>query len=148
MQCARKEWRRFWPNWILRGNKTPTSAPAIEEHVFMEVSSCSACAAVNLNTIEQSQHCDSDTATLFSTLYAQLHSLARRELARRIAPSNLSVTTLLHEAYINMSQKAGGAFPDQARFVRVTGTNLDRIPRVSFDLASGKVNQMAPQQAT
>jgi len=31
---------------------------------------------------------------------------------------------------------------------RVTGTNLDRIPRVSFDLASGKVNQMAPQQAT
>jgi predicted metal-dependent enzyme (double-stranded beta helix superfamily) len=39
-------------------------------------------------------------------------------------------------------------YPDQARFVRVTGTNLDRIPRVSFDLASGKVNQMAPQQAT
>jgi predicted metal-dependent enzyme (double-stranded beta helix superfamily) len=39
-------------------------------------------------------------------------------------------------------------YPDHARFVRVTGTNLDRIPRVSFDLATGKVNQMAPQQAT
>jgi predicted metal-dependent enzyme (double-stranded beta helix superfamily) len=39
-------------------------------------------------------------------------------------------------------------YPDSARFIRVTGTNLDRIQRVSFDLASGKVNQMAPQQAT
>jgi len=58
-----------------------------------------------------------NTDALFSTLYAQLHSLARRELARRIAPSTLSVTTLLHEAYIDMSQRAGAAFPDQARFV-------------------------------
>jgi len=32
--------------------------------------------------------------------------------------------------------------------VRVTGTNLDKIYRVSFDLASGKINRMAPQQAT
>jgi predicted metal-dependent enzyme (double-stranded beta helix superfamily) len=39
-------------------------------------------------------------------------------------------------------------YPDSARFIRVTGTNLDKIQRVSFDLASGKVNQMAPQQAT
>ena len=60
---------------------------------------------------------DQDTDALFSTLYAQLHSLARRELARRIAPANLSVTTLLHEAYIDMSQRVGTAFPDQARFV-------------------------------
>ena len=28
-------------------------------------------------------------------------------------------------------------YPDRARFVRVTGTNLDRIRRASFDLASG-----------
>ncbi|HEX2216464.1 MAG TPA: hypothetical protein VHG27_07220 [Xanthobacteraceae bacterium] len=39
-------------------------------------------------------------------------------------------------------------YPPKARFIRVTGTNLDRIPRVSFDLASGKVNKMAAQQAT
>jgi len=83
----------------------------------MQVSSCSACAAVSLDTTNKSQCCDSDTAALFSTLYAQLHSMARRELARRIAPANLSATTLLHEAYINMSHKAGGEFPDQARFV-------------------------------
>src|SRR6516164_6963298 len=39
-------------------------------------------------------------------------------------------------------------YPDYARFVRVTGTNLDKIKRVRFDLASGKVEQMTPQQAT
>jgi predicted metal-dependent enzyme (double-stranded beta helix superfamily) len=39
-------------------------------------------------------------------------------------------------------------YPDHARFVRVTGTNLDRIDRVRFDLATGKVHQMTPQRAT
>jgi hypothetical protein len=39
-------------------------------------------------------------------------------------------------------------YPDNSRFVRVTGTNLDQINRVRFDLASGKVEQMTPQQAT
>ena len=39
-------------------------------------------------------------------------------------------------------------YPDNARFVRVTGTNLDNIARVRFDLATGKVHQMTPQQAT
>ena len=39
-------------------------------------------------------------------------------------------------------------YPDYARFIRVTGTNLDAIPRVAFNLETGKVNQMTPQQAT
>ena len=39
-------------------------------------------------------------------------------------------------------------YPDYARFVRVTGTDLDAIPRVRFDLATGEVHQMTPQQAT
>jgi predicted metal-dependent enzyme (double-stranded beta helix superfamily) len=39
-------------------------------------------------------------------------------------------------------------YPDRARFIRVTGTNLDRIRRASFDLATGQVKQMMPQQAT
>jgi len=39
-------------------------------------------------------------------------------------------------------------YPDYARFVRVTGTNLDRIKRVRFDLKTGEVHQMTPQQAT
>lgn len=39
-------------------------------------------------------------------------------------------------------------YPDRACFVRVTGTNLDRIHRVRFDLATGAVQPMTPQQAT
>jgi predicted metal-dependent enzyme (double-stranded beta helix superfamily) len=39
-------------------------------------------------------------------------------------------------------------YPDYARFVRVTGTNLDKINRIRIDLKSGEVHQMTPQQAT
>ena len=39
-------------------------------------------------------------------------------------------------------------YPDKSRFVRVTGTNLDMINRISIDLKSGAVKQMTPQQAT
>jgi predicted metal-dependent enzyme (double-stranded beta helix superfamily) len=39
-------------------------------------------------------------------------------------------------------------YPANARFIRVTGTNLDRIPRRRFDLATGKATRMTPQQAT
>jgi hypothetical protein len=39
-------------------------------------------------------------------------------------------------------------YPDYARFIRVTGTNLDTIDRVRFDLDSGKIHKMTPQQAT
>jgi hypothetical protein len=39
-------------------------------------------------------------------------------------------------------------YPDYSRFVRVTGTNLDKINRVRFDLKTGAVHPMTPQQAT
>ena len=39
-------------------------------------------------------------------------------------------------------------YPDYARFVRVTGTNLDNIARISVDLKTGEVHRMTPQQAT
>ena len=55
--------------------------------------------------------------TLFNALYSELHGLARRELARRGYPSSLSVTTLLHEAYLDLSARECASFPDQARFM-------------------------------
>jgi RNA polymerase sigma factor (TIGR02999 family) len=55
--------------------------------------------------------------TLFNALYSELHGLARRELARRGRPATLSVTTLLHEAYLDMAERDGAAFPDQLRFM-------------------------------
>jgi RNA polymerase sigma factor (TIGR02999 family) len=57
------------------------------------------------------------TEALFSALYSELHRLAKRELARRGAPASLSVTTLLHEAYLDMAARDGPSFPDQARFM-------------------------------
>ena len=39
-------------------------------------------------------------------------------------------------------------YPDRSRFVRVTGTNLDKIARSMFDPKTGKVAQMTPQRAT
>jgi predicted metal-dependent enzyme (double-stranded beta helix superfamily) len=39
-------------------------------------------------------------------------------------------------------------YPDQSIFIRVTGTNLDRIARQMFNLETGKVTQMTPQQAS
>jgi RNA polymerase sigma factor (TIGR02999 family) len=55
---------------------------------------------------------------LFAELYSQLHRIARRELARGAGPGmSLGVTTLLHEAYLDMGGRSGVAFPDKARFM-------------------------------
>jgi RNA polymerase sigma factor (TIGR02999 family) len=54
---------------------------------------------------------------LFSSLYSELHKMAKRELARRGAPASLSVTTLLHEAYLDIAAREGSHFPDRPRFM-------------------------------
>jgi RNA polymerase sigma factor (TIGR02999 family) len=54
---------------------------------------------------------------LFGVLYAELHHLAKRELARSGSSATLGVTTLLHEAYLDIAGRSGAAFPDRARFM-------------------------------
>jgi tetratricopeptide (TPR) repeat protein/DNA-directed RNA polymerase specialized sigma24 family protein len=54
---------------------------------------------------------------LFTALYSELHRLARRELAGRGHHVTLGVTTLLHEAYLDISGREGVVFPDRARFM-------------------------------
>jgi RNA polymerase sigma factor (TIGR02999 family) len=54
---------------------------------------------------------------LFTMLYNELHRLARRETARAGPDAPLGATTLLHEAYLDMSQRHALAFPDRARFL-------------------------------
>jgi len=54
---------------------------------------------------------------LFAALYSELHRLAKFELARQGFPVSLSATTLLHKAYLDMSQRGGPSFPDRARFM-------------------------------
>ena len=53
---------------------------------------------------------------LFVALYDELHRLAQRELQRNAA-ATLSPTTLLHETFLNMSQRDAPAFADRARFM-------------------------------
>lgn len=59
---------------------------------------------------------------LFSALYSELHRLAKRELARHGAPVSMGVTTLLHEAYLDIAARngSGPSFPDRARFFGYT----------------------------
>src|SRR4029077_4510647 len=59
----------------------------------------------------------SATEALFSALYSELHRTAKRELARRGGAVSLSVTTLLHEAYLDMAGRGDAKFPDRARFL-------------------------------
>jgi len=60
---------------------------------------------------------DSAPSQLFDALYAELHKLAKRELARHGFPVSISATTLLHEAYLDMAARGGTSFPDEARFL-------------------------------
>lgn len=58
----------------------------------------------------------SASESLFAALYSELHRMARRELGRQGFVVSLSVTTLLHEAYLDMADREA-AFPDKARFM-------------------------------
>jgi RNA polymerase sigma factor (TIGR02999 family) len=63
---------------------------------------------------EQAKESSVAADALFSTLYRELHRLARRELSKRGA--GMSATTLLHEAYLDISGRER-AFPDRHRFL-------------------------------
>lgn len=54
---------------------------------------------------------------LFTTLYGELHRLAQSRLRRSAGPLTLGATTLLHEAYLDISQRDALAFPDRNRFL-------------------------------
>jgi RNA polymerase sigma factor (TIGR02999 family) len=59
----------------------------------------------------------SAAAALFAALYAELHRLARTQLARNGRDMTLGTTTLLHEAYLDIAQREGTVFPDHGRFM-------------------------------
>jgi RNA polymerase sigma factor (TIGR02999 family) len=59
----------------------------------------------------------SASEALFAALYAELHRIARRELSRSQSPNTLGATSLLHQAYLELSQRDGAMFPDRNRFM-------------------------------
>ncbi len=72
------------------------------------------------------------TDQLFTQLYQQLHRLARREVARLGPYAALGTTTLLHEAYLDISRRDALAFPDEAHFMAyaaraMRGLVIDRV---------------------
>ena len=54
---------------------------------------------------------------LFAALYDELHRLAQSHIRRRGGNLTLGVTTLLHEAYIDISGRESLAVPDRSRFL-------------------------------
>lgn len=79
---------------------------------------------------------------LFSTLYTELHRLARREVRRQGVHSPLGVTTLLHEAYLAFGQKDRSAFPDESRFLAYAaraerGVIIDRVRAANAEKRGG-----------
>lgn len=85
-----------------------------------------------------------DTDALFAALYAELHRLARRELARHSARAMLGVTTLLHEAYLDIAAQGGPAFADRGRFMGyaarvMRGLIIDQFRRRSARKRGGAI---------
>jgi RNA polymerase sigma factor (TIGR02999 family) len=54
---------------------------------------------------------------LFAALYGELHRLAQAHLHRSGGNLTLGATTLLHEAYLDISGRDAVAFPDRQRFL-------------------------------
>lgn len=54
---------------------------------------------------------------LFASLYADLRQIARRELQRSGGAGALSPTTVLHEAYLKLGQRAGAAPASEGEFL-------------------------------
>jgi len=61
---------------------------------------------------------------LFQALYAELHRLAQRELWRSGGGVTLGATTLVHEAFLDLSGRAAVPFPDHHRYRRFEAREL------------------------
>ena len=78
-----------------------------------------------LATAERGDRAAADA--VFTALYEELHRMARRELARRGGGVTLSATTLLHDAYLNISRREGITFPDRNRYMGYASRVMRRL---------------------
>jgi RNA polymerase sigma factor (TIGR02999 family) len=97
--------RAFGPHY---GRHTRPVTAVVEMPVTADITSL-------LASAEQGDRAAADA--VFAALYEQLHRMARRELARRGSGVTLGATTLLHDAYLDISGRDGKAFPDRNRFM-------------------------------
>lgn len=95
---------------------------------------------------------------LFATLYAELHRMAKREVAKRGGNVTISPTTLLHEAYLDLARRDTAVFPDEAHFLgyaarAMRGLIIDHIRTRQAQKRGGQFELTAlptegPEQAT
>ena len=64
---------------------------------------------------------------LFATLYDELHRVAERELRRGGSEVTLGTTTLLHEAYLRISQREGVEFASRGQFLAYAARAMRRL---------------------
>jgi RNA polymerase sigma factor (TIGR02999 family) len=65
---------------------------------------------------------------LFQTLYSELHRMARCELARRGNDLSIGVTSLLHEAWLNIAaHRERASFPNRASFMAYSAQVMRRL---------------------
>jgi RNA polymerase sigma factor (TIGR02999 family) len=77
--------------------------------------------------ITSAEHGDRSAAdALFGALYTELHRLARSQLRRSGGGLTIGATTLLHEAYLDMSSRES-VFPDRARFMGYAAKVMRRL---------------------
>ncbi|MGE3513148.1 MAG: ECF-type sigma factor, partial [Vicinamibacterales bacterium] len=62
------------------------------------------------------EHDQAAREELFVTLYGELHKIAESHIRRQAGNVTLGATTLLHEAYLDISRRDALAFPDRHRF--------------------------------
>jgi RNA polymerase sigma factor (TIGR02999 family) len=67
------------------------------------------------------------SSDLFTDLYAQLRQIAQSALRRSGPLLTVSPTTLLHEAYLKISDRDALAFPDRARFMAYASRAMRRL---------------------
>jgi RNA polymerase sigma factor (TIGR02999 family) len=71
---------------------------------------------------------------LFGALYDELHAIAERQLRRGGPDLTLGTTTLLHEAYLNISEREGARFVSRGHFLgyaarAMRGLTIDYVRR-------------------
>jgi RNA polymerase sigma factor (TIGR02999 family) len=64
---------------------------------------------------------------LFSSLYAELHRMAHRELTRNGARFSISTTALLHEAYLSVTKQKDIRFADSRSLLAYAGRAMRNL---------------------
>jgi RNA polymerase sigma factor (TIGR02999 family) len=101
----------------------PLALRLIFRHAGASVTSRTARMSEDCSNSPAREESDSDRQArerLFASLYAELHRLADRELRRHPGVS-VSPTTLVHEAYLNLSGREGAQFEDRGKFLGYLG---------------------------